>query len=42
MKKNPGRRERRALRKRARTMFSHKLSAINERKLLRFSKGRAE
>ena len=38
MKKNPGRRERRALRKRSRTGRSAKLSAINERKLLRLSK----
>ena len=41
MKKNPGRRERRALRKRARTRWSAKQSAINERKLLRLSRGRA-
>ena len=38
MKKNPGRRERRAMRKRSRTGRSAKLSAINERKLLRLSK----
>lgn len=42
MKKNPGRRDRRRLAKATRTRFSQKLSAINERKLLRLSKGRAE
>ena len=41
MKKNPGRRERRALHKRARTRWSDKKAAINERQLLRLSKGRA-
>ena len=40
MKKNPGRRERRALHKRARTRWSQKKAAANERKLLRLSKGK--
>ena len=40
MKNNPGRRERRALHKRARTGWSQKKAAANERKLLRLSKGK--
>ena len=38
MKKNPGRKERRNLVKRNRTMKSDKKQAINERKMLRLSK----
>ena len=38
MKKNPGRKERRALNKRNRNRFSEKLSAINERLILRRNK----
>lgn len=40
MKKNPGRRERRALSKRNRTIHSDKKQAINERKMLWLSRGR--
>ncbi len=40
MKKNPGRRERRALHKRARTRWSQKKAAVNERRLLKLSKGK--
>lgn len=42
MKKNPGRREQRALAKRNRTKLSDKKKAINERKLLWFSKGKRQ
>lgn len=38
MKKNPGRKEQRALAKRNRTRFSEKLSAINERMIFRRNK----
>ena len=38
MKKNPGRKERRALVKRNRTMLSDKKQAMNERKMLRLAK----
>lgn len=38
MKKNPGRRDRRQMRKNNRTRWSEKKSAINERKLLLFRK----
>ena len=40
MKKSPGRRERRNLAKKNRTRWSAKLQAMNERKLLRLSRGR--
>ncbi len=39
MKKNPGRKERRALAKRNRTALSDKKKAMNERKMLKLSKG---
>lgn len=39
MKKNPGRKERRALVKRSRTMLSDKKQAMNARKMLKLSKG---
>ena len=40
MKKNPGRKDRRALTKRNRTMKSDKKQAQNERKMLWLSKGK--
>lgn len=42
MRKNPGRREQRALIKRNRTIRSDKKQAINERNMLWLSRGRAE
>lgn len=42
MRKNPGRKERRALTKRNRTMKSDKKQAINERKMLWLSRGRSQ
>lgn len=42
MRKNPGRRERRALIKRNRTIRSDKKQAINERNMLWLSRGRVE
>ena len=38
MRKNPGRKEHRAITKRNRTMKSDKKQAVNERKMLWFSK----
>lgn len=42
MRKNPGRKERRAIAKRNRTMKSDKKQAINERKMLWLSRGRSQ
>ena len=42
MRKNPGRRERRALSKRNRTIRSDKKQAINERNMLWLSRGFVE
>lgn len=42
MRKNPGRRERRALIKRNRTIHSDKKQAVNERNMLWLSRGRSE
>ena len=42
MRKNPGRRERRALIKRNRTVHSDKKQAVNERNMLWLSRGRVE
>ena len=42
MKKNPGRREQRAFAKRNRTRLSDKKKAINERKLLWYSRGKRQ
>ena len=42
MKKNPGRKEHRAMIKRNRTMKSDKKQAINERKMLWLSKGKEQ
>lgn len=42
MRKNPGRKEHRAITKRNRTMKSDKKQAINERKMLWLSRGRSQ